>query len=169
MRARDGLTVWIALTLVAWGAAAATSPVELDFDALKSLEGEWVRLGDDGEATDEVTSRWEITAAGTAVVETLFPGTEKEMVTVYHRDGDDLVLTHYCIAGNAPRMRAKPAGAGRLEFRCEGGANLASEHEDHMHSAVLEWVDDDHIRAEWVMLEDGKPGHTAKFDLVRRR
>ena len=36
-----------------------------------------------------------------------FPGTGHAMTTVYHLDGRDLVLTHYCMGGNQPRMRAK--------------------------------------------------------------
>ena len=44
------------------------------------------------------------TGGGSAVTETLFPGTAHEMMSVYHMDGDDLVLTHYCAGGNQPRM-----------------------------------------------------------------
>ena len=44
-----------------------------------------------------------VTAAGTAVMEALFPETDHEMLTVYHLEGNDLVLTHYCAMGNQPR------------------------------------------------------------------
>lgn len=153
----------IAAVLCATGTTPAAAR---DFVALRALAGEWTRVDGDGE---QVVSGWRVTAAGTAVIETLFPGTDREMVTVYHPDGEDLVLTHYCIAGNAPRMRARPSGTDRLEFRCEGGANLSSEKDAHMHHAVIEWVDEDHIRARWVMHENGTAAHTANFDLVRRR
>lgn len=168
MRSRIGIGLVVVLASLGASVVGA-SPQDKDFETLKSLQGEWVSVGEDGKAAEEVTSVWQVTAAGSAVVETLFPGTDHEMMTVYTRDGDDIVLTHYCVAGNAPRMRARASGSGRLDFNCEGGAGLASENDDHMHHATFEWVDDGHIRAEWTMLQDGKSGHTAKFDLVRRR
>ena len=65
----------------------------------------------------DLVARYAVTAAGSAVVETVFPGTEHEMVTVYHADGSDLVLTHYCMEGNQPRMRAKAARRLPLRLR----------------------------------------------------
>ena len=37
-------------------------------------------------------------------LETEFPGTEHEMVTVITQDGADLALTHYCMLGNQPQQ-----------------------------------------------------------------
>ena len=48
---------------------------------------------------------YKLTGAGSALVETQFPGTGHEMVSVYHLDGDDLRMTHYCAAGNQPRVK----------------------------------------------------------------
>src|SRR6516165_9346322 len=56
------------------------------FAALKQLAGDWVEIGKDGRPTEKVISSMRVTAGGTAVQETLFPGTEKEMVTMYHLD-----------------------------------------------------------------------------------
>ena len=64
-----------------------------------------------GQPTDQVVSTYRVTAAGSAVMEVLFPGTDHEMVTVYHQDGDDLILTHYCAAGNQPRMKCRRVGS----------------------------------------------------------
>jgi hypothetical protein len=60
------------------------------------------------------------------LVERLFPGAPQEMTTVYHREGADLALTHYCAGGNQPRMRARApaADANVLEFAFDGGTNL---------------------------------------------
>ncbi|MGH7152138.1 MAG: hypothetical protein ACREIU_15640, partial [Planctomycetota bacterium] len=65
-------------------------------ERIKALAGEWVQVGEDGKPTTEVISSYRVTAAGSAVVETLFPGSDDEMVTVYHMDGESLMLTHYC-------------------------------------------------------------------------
>ena len=43
-----------------------------------------------------------------------------EMITMYHPDGDGLALTHYCMLGNQPRMKAskdqKPGSSQRRPF-----------------------------------------------------
>ena len=52
------------------------------------------------------------------LVETIFPGSEHEMITVIHPDGDDLALTHYCMLGNQPQMKAAGKGEGnKVEFK----------------------------------------------------
>ena len=56
----------------------------------------------------KIVSVIKVTAGGSAVHETLFPGSAHEMVSVYHLDGADLVMTHFCALGNQPRMKADP-------------------------------------------------------------
>src|ERR1700739_676546 len=67
--------------------AASVSARRLE--ALKQMAGDWVEVGKDGKPTDKIVSSIRVTSAGTAVLETLFPGTNHEMVTMYHLDGDD--------------------------------------------------------------------------------
>src|SRR5438132_14283366 len=62
-------------------------------DVLKRLAGDWVGKAKHGSQEHDATASYKVTSGGSAVVETLFGGTEHEMVTVYHHDGDDLVLT----------------------------------------------------------------------------
>ncbi len=67
-----------------------------------------------------VTCVFKLLSGGSAVRETMFPGTDHEMTNMYHLDGHDLVLTHYCAEGNQSRMRAKPGGKNNvLEFKFE--------------------------------------------------
>jgi hypothetical protein len=75
------------------------------FEILKGFAGEWTGKVAEGEPVPNPSVIYHVTAAQSAVVETLFPGTAHEMVTVYHMDGDKLVMTHYCAAGNQPHMR----------------------------------------------------------------
>jgi hypothetical protein len=146
--------------------AKAGSP---SFERLKALAGEWVSA-EDGEMAKkgDLVSRYSVTAAGTAVVETVFPGSTHEMVTVYHVDGSDLVLTHFCMEGNQPRMRARGAKGTRLDFTYDGGTNIDPKRDRHMHSAWLEFLGADEIRSEWTELAEGKPVLVARSHLVRK-
>ena len=159
------------LTLVAAanGDENATSASATRFDALKKLAGDWVQIGKDGKPTDKVVSSFRVTAGGTVVQETLFPGSDHEMVTMYHLDGQDLMLTHYCMLGNQPRMKAEPGpDTKRLAFRFVGSTNLKSSDENHMHEATLTLAGDDRFQAEWVSCKDGQECHKVGFDLVRK-
>jgi hypothetical protein len=109
-----------------------------------------------------------VTAAGSAVVETVFPGSPHEMVTVYHADGPDLVLTHYCMEGNQPRMRARKARGPRFDFAFDGGTNINPKKDRHMNSASLELFGPDEIVSVWTEIEAGKPVFVAKSHLVRK-
>ena len=149
---------------------AAAKPVPPSrLDALKKLSGEWVEVGEDGKPTDKVVAVYRTTAGGTVVEETLFGGTPHEMVTMYFMDRDNLMLTHYCVAGNQPRMKAeKSVEPNKIVFHCDGGTNMKSENDEHMHNATLVFVDDNHIQSEWLEYKDGKQVMNASFTLARK-
>ncbi len=150
-------------------AAAAKPAVPGKLEIIKKLTGDWVEVGDDGRPTGKVVSTYRVTAGGSAVEETLFAGTEHEMITVYYMDGEDLALTHFCVEGNQPRMKAeKQTDRSRLVFKCAGGTNIKSENDEHMHQATIVWKDDDHIHSEWDDVKDGKKVMTASFNLARK-
>jgi len=143
-------------------APAALSP-------LKALAGEWVSAEDGPMAKKgDLVARYAVTASGSAVVETVFPGSAHEMVTVYHADGPGLVLTHYCVNGNQPRMRAKAGQGNRIEFAYDGGTNIDPARDRHMNSAVIDLVGPDEIRSQWTELDGGKVTFVAKTHLVRK-
>jgi hypothetical protein len=138
-------------------------------DLFKQLAGEWVgkEQGKDGH---EVRVRYAVTAGGSAVVETLFPGTEHEMVTVIHRDGDDLLLTHYCHLGNQPQMKATLNGDGKkIEFKFVRATNLKSDKDKHMHNATYTFVDKDTLKSEWTLFDEGKASGHVVFELKRSK
>src|ERR1700722_13088585 len=103
----------------------APAATHAGLDKLKKLTGTWVEADKDGKPTDKVVSVIKVTASGSAVTETLFPGQPMEMVSVYHKDGADLVMTHYCALGNQPRMKADPKSpANQIKWVFVGGTNL---------------------------------------------
>lgn len=134
-------------------------------DQLKTLQGEWVWA--EGENKGKLVAVYTVSSGGTAVVESLFPGTDHGMVTVYHLDGDKLMMTHYCAVGNQPRMHAEPA-TDKLVFTCTGGSNMESEDDGHMHAMTLTFVDSDHVKAEWTWQDKGKGG-TETFNYERKK
>ena len=139
------------------------------FAKIKSLAGAWTgKAGDAGKEFD-VAVVYHVTAAGSAVMETLFPGTEHEMITMYHLDGDKLVLTHYCAQGNQPRMAlTKKSTNNLLDFDFTGSTNMKSKKDTHMHAGRLRLVDANTLSSEWDSFEDGKPAGSVKFVLKRK-
>ena len=141
-------------------------------DRMKKLAGNWVAVDKDGKPTDQVVSIIKVTAGGSAVHETLFPGTDNEMVSVYYQDGNDLVMTHYCMLGNQPRMKADPKSpANQIHFLFDGGSNLDPKKDKHMHEGTLTFVDDDHIEFCGVCWDSGKPdkAHECALKLARKK
>ena len=162
----------IAAALVFAGVHAgehATKPTPAAFDRIKALEGTWTGKGGEGTETMDAKVVYRVTSGGNAVEETLFPGTPHEMVTMYHPDGNDVVLTHYCAMGNQPTMKLQPSSDPKtLSFDFVGGANVKPS-EPHMHSAKITLVDPDHLESAWTSWENGKPGKTMRLSLTRTR
>ena len=151
------------------GEKAGSQPA---LERMKKLAGTWVAVGEDGKPTEQVVSVIKVTAAGSAVHETLFPGQPHEMVSVYTRDGDDLMMTHYCALGNQPRMKADPKSpANQIHFQFAGGSNLDPAKDMHMHEGTLTFIDEDHIEFSGVAWVGGKPaeGHACGMKLVRKK
>lgn len=135
-------------------------------DRVKALAGTWEMSGPDGKTATIVFG---VTAAGSAVREVMFPGTEHEMTNVYHMDGESLVVTHYCGSGNQPRMRASSTSGSRIDFEFDSVTNMTAADQDTMANLSLVWIDADHIQQEWRSYKAGKPSPHAVFDLHRRK
>src|SRR6516165_3175852 len=75
-------------------AETPAAPANANLEKIKKLAGTWVAADKDGKPTDEVVSVIKLTAGGSAVQETLFPGQTHEMISVYTPDGSDLLMTH---------------------------------------------------------------------------
>lgn len=128
------------------------------FEKMKTLVGTWVVADKDGKPTDQVMSVFKLTAGGSAIHETIFPGEPHEMVSIYVPEGPDLVLTHYCMLGNQPQMKASGKTPGnKLNFEFVGGTNLDVKKDKHMHAATLTIIDADHYEIDGVGWENGAP------------
>ena len=116
-----------------------------------------------------MTHVFEVSANGSVVMETMMPGTEHEMINMYHLDGDDLVMTHYCAGGNQPHMRlnAETSTPDALNFDFDGGTNLDPAKDGHIHAGQLIFKGKDQIDSVWVGYNEGKPAGTMTFHLSR--
>jgi hypothetical protein len=156
----------IILGLVRLVGATGVAPDPTGLDRLKSLAGTWEGKDREGK-TAQV--RYEVVSNGSAVVETLSVGEMETMVTVYHKDGDQLMLTHYCGAGNQPRMRAdKGAQGGVLRFSFVDATNMPNPDAGHMHKLALTFRDPDHLTQEWTFRDKGQE-HAEVIDLARKK
>lgn len=161
----------LALGLVRAGtngtAAAPVPPPALE--RFRALTGDWVSAEDgDMVKKGDLVARYHVSGAGSAVVEELFPGDEHAMTTVYTTEGNDLVLTHYCMAGNQPRMRAKSTGGREIAFAFDGGTNIDPKKSRFMHDAAIDFVGPDEIKTRWVEYDQGKVAMTIDMHLVRK-
>ena len=170
------VAVSLVLTLPAWSLLAETRQDEKDpgksaaLEQFKQLAGEWVGKGKHGDMEHEARIAYKVTSGGSAVAETIDPGGEHEMVTMIHADGDALLLTHYCMLGNQPQMKATPkAGDKTVSFEFVRATNMKSEKDAHMHSVTYTFVDKDTLKAEWTHYRDGKETGKAEFELKRKK
>ncbi len=141
------------------------------FETLKKLEGRWTgTFGYDGvEETYPVTHEFHVFGKGTAVMESMFSGTDDEMISMYHLEGEELVMTHYCAAGNQPRMKLDPeqASATVLPFDFAGGSNLDPATDGHLHSGTISLKDDGTIESAWTRWVEGKQVGVVRLQLSR--
>jgi hypothetical protein len=146
-----------------------------EFERMKSLIGTWRGTEINGETKSpgdkdkilEAKVEYRLTAGGTAILEVLDPGKPYEMVTVYHDKNGKLEMTHYCMAGNQPRMTLKNIDEKSMEFLVAKGSDLDGSNEMHMHALKIETSDLQHLSMIWTLFEGGKEKTTAKFELTR--
>lgn len=123
-------------------------------DRLKALVGEW-EIVVDGKPTLAVVVK--VTSNGSVVHETMFPGSAHEMVNMYHQNGDELICTHYCAAGNQPRMRCTGvAPDGSMRFTFKDVTNLKVPDQEHMGEVVLTFDGQDGYTQRWWSVQRGQ-------------
>ena len=150
------------------GPASDPTPQRAAYERIKGLAGTWR-----GESTkgwsEDVTFR--TIAGGSAVVETSFDAHPGEtMMTLFAMDGERLRLTHYCVAGNQPRLEATAFGDGgrTVDFTFVDGGNLSSRDQGHMDRAVFRFEDADHVVVRWTWFQKGDERWLEEIRLTRK-
>jgi hypothetical protein len=164
------------ILLIALAPAVATAQTSTSTDAqkafatIKSMPGQWEGKTQDGK---DIRVDFKVMSGGSTVMSEIFTdkfGQDRhDMVSMIHLDGPNrLLLTHYCAAGNQPRMQANTSPDGRtITFNFVDATNLATPDAGHMQRMVLTLVDDNHHTEEWTFADHGKEMKEV-FDLRRK-
>lgn len=175
LRLIPSLMVLLSLCAVAFAHTdGPKSDAQKSFDSLKALAGSWeghvttVPPQPDIEGKPAHLSL-RVTSMGNAMVhEMTGDGRPDDPITMLYLDGDRLLLTHYCDAGNRPRMTGKMSPDGKtveFDFLDVSGSTQYG----HMHHAVFTMIDPNHHTEDWTYMMPGdKPVH-AHFDLQRTK
>ena len=141
---------------------------KIGLDAVKDLVGTWVAVDENGQPTDQVMSVIRPTAGGSVLIETMFPGSEHEMITMYYTREGHLMMTHYCGCTNHPILKASRGENGLLRFDCIGtGENFAHcASVPHMHDAEFQLTSTT-LKSKWRMLDKGEFNHVGEFDMIK--
>jgi hypothetical protein len=157
----------------------APSAADKSFTQLKTLAGTWQgpvtvepkqKAMDNGEPM-QISLR--VTSRGNALVHEMKdpskpddPTRYDHPLTMFYVDNDRLLLTHYCDAGNRPRMVARTSSDGKtVEFDFLDVAG--STQYGNMQHAVFTVIDDNHHIEEWTYLTPGNKAIHARMDLQR--
>lgn len=149
----------IAVTLGSLSTFASTRSEDA-FAKLKTLAGIWIVKAEN----ETVKITYKLKAKDSVLVENF-----ADMVTVYHLDGEALILTHYCDAGNQPRLRAinfNDPSSLRFDFL---DITNAKPGVGHISGLTLKWNDADHISASWNYIDKAGVVKTENFEMVRER
>ena len=156
------LTICALLSLSALGISEAQDDTSAAALAkLRSLAGDWTgTLEWTGARTGAGTlnASYYETGNGSAIVENLIMGGVPSMTSVYHRDGAALRMTHYCGAGNQPRLKASKIdnAHGILDFSFVDATNLASPDVPHVYGLEMRLLSPDHITLTFLFEGGGK-------------
>lgn len=130
------------------------SPASDLFEKMKSLSGEWKGKSTKGWTE---TIKVDVIAGGSVIRFVSFDAHPGEtMQTMLHLDGDRLVLTHYCIARNQPRLVATDITARGATFEFLDGTGMASRDAGHMDKVVYDFIDGDHFTSRWTWYQKGE-------------
>jgi hypothetical protein len=101
-----------------------------------------------------ITAAYRMVSKGSALVETFTTASGTETLSVFHRDGDALMLTHYCAQGNQARLRATIATRDTVVFELVGATNV-KKGQGVMQKLVMTFREGG-FDQQSVYLEDGK-------------
>jgi hypothetical protein len=165
-KAKTGFTVVAFIVVVAAAlsriVAAENSPSDVAFERLKSLVGTWETVEKGSKRPGVAT--YTLTGGGKVLMEVM-----GGMATAYHLDKGTLVLTHFCGAGNQPRMRVKTIENDGRHFVFEMYDITNHPNPDSYYSSALDvrFVEDGTVELAYRGMTAGRESRQT-FQLVKR-
>jgi hypothetical protein len=146
-------------------APAAPSDAQKAFEIMKTLAGSWE--GSIMGLSTQITIR--VTSSGNAILhEATGPGRPDNPITMFYVGEDRLLLTHYCDAGNRPRMVGKISPDGKtveFDFLDVSG----STQRGMMNHMVFTMIDANHHSEAATYILPGNKPMVAQFILTRTK
>ncbi|HKQ48212.1 MAG TPA: hypothetical protein VJZ71_09105 [Phycisphaerae bacterium] len=136
--------------------AAELTPARAAFERIKTLSGDWNSKSTKGWTEKE---SYQVIAGGSVVMHLSYGAHPGEwMATMFHMDGEHLMLTHYCVARNQPRLRATDFSdeGSKITFTFHDATNLPSRDKGHMDKHVMMFDAPDRMKTRWTWYQDGK-------------
>jgi hypothetical protein len=159
---RIALSILIALVATA---ALAETDASTAFDQLKSLLGSWAGKTSDGQPL-QISNR--VISNGSALLSEITG--HEDMISMFHMDGNRLMMTHYCGSGNQPRMVGSVSPDGKtITFNFLDATNLLSTQHGHMEQVVFTLIDADHHTEQWQFATPDGKKMSEVFDLRRQK
>jgi hypothetical protein len=129
--------------------ALAQSDAQKSFAELKTLAGSWEGTFEGKPLHGQVTLR--VTSMGNTLMHEM-KSTDRpdDPISMFTIDGDSLIMTHYCDAGNQPHMVGTVSPDGKtFTFDFVSATNLLSSQDGHMQHVVFTIIDPDHHTELW--------------------
>jgi hypothetical protein len=147
-----------ALTLSTPLPAGDSSGAASAWDRMKTLVGDWTGTYAGSDGTGKVSLSYKLVSNGSGLLETMNGAHDADMVTMYHLDGNRIMATHYCAAGNQPRMAASGLSADgkTIAFAFLDATNVTDPNEELMRGLVVTFQDADHFQQSWTSRGGGK-------------
>jgi len=163
----------LGLGYLASGQASDERPAVAALARLGGLAGQWegsFEWSGARRGTGSLSATYSLTGNGSAVVESLIMGGASAMTSVYHLDGTELRMTHFCAAQNQPRLKARTIDLARgvVDFAFVDATNLRSPREAHVRGVEIRLVDADHLTLTF-LFEGGGQKSRERIDLSRLR
>lgn len=167
--------------------AEGTGDAHQQYTRLQELEGDCVLAAtQEGEASKhpviaplvgsgKVALSYRLVGAKTTLQENIFPGTPREMATMYHCVDSactQVVANHYCTLKNQPVLRAEPRmDVGRLVFRCEPTVAICASPDAHLHVLTIEMPEggSNRLKTKFQIQKEGRPAEELVFLFDRKQ